>query len=462
MHPFTQRLIEQTQKAYERYVNPQEGYFDAVDTQAGLLPAIGFVVLAAQIRVVPHRAELWLLHLYRITCARLNCDAEDVPQQLKGEIICEMALWQIRAKLYVYDTVRSPNGGRISCDQWMRMGCFPDQALAGGDCEDFSVCILEFFRAWCGIDLVSPVLNILQRTLLKYTGCLAIGQLRTSKGFASHAYVILLDSRYLQSLYHRSKTNDKGAWSSTIEFQKALVLEGTCYTESTWRGLSTQNLDVLSTPNRELQLRIKSEHRLYKLQCGLLDVPEFASNVDRYERMIKFRMPSSVVEKEMKYGKIFSLLTADFVPHPTAKQLLSVHWMLSTERSEHLNVPRIGIDHSLVAYYNSEIHLHSAVELPEDRAAMLNQVLKDLPFSSFQQAPPYALPPSERKQNAAMVDRYDYSPGKLYSCLLPRCEQYESARLGVDTFFSLFACFCHINRAVMRWDNSENEGPIAV
>lgn len=117
VHPLAAMLIERTQKAYERYVNPQEGFFDAVDTQAGMLPAIGFVVLAAQIQVVPHRAEMWLLHLMRITCGRLGVNAQDVPGDLAGELVCEMALWQVRAKLYVYDTVRSPNGGRISCDQ---------------------------------------------------------------------------------------------------------------------------------------------------------------------------------------------------------------------------------------------------------------------------------------------------------------------------------------------------------
>lgn len=414
VHPLAQKLIERTQKAYERYVNPQEGFFDAVDTQAGLLPAIGFVVLASQIKVVPHRAEMWLLHLHRITCGRLGINAQDVPQDLIGELICEMALWQVRAKLYVYDTVRSPNGGRISCDQWMRIGCFPDQALAGGDCEDFSVCILEFFRVWCGLRLVSPLLNELQRVLLRYTPCLVIGQLRTEKGFSSHAYVMLLDSKYLQ---HAHRSTLMQAKEAGLGMQRSLVLEGTCYTESTWRGLEAGNTGPLGTPNIALQLRMKREHKVYKTQCKLMEVPEFASNPDRFERIIKFRMPAAVVEKERKYGKVFSLLTSDFVLDKHSHGLASMHWMLSSQKSEDLGVPRIGVEHNLLAYYGTDIHLHAAVKLSEPQADALNVVLKDLPFSGFQQAPEYAQPANDAR-DARLVDRYDASPSRSVRCML--------------------------------------------
>lgn len=308
--------------------------------------------------------------------------------------------------------------------------------MAGGDCEDFSVCILEFFRAWCGVQLVSPLLNELQRRLLRYTPCLVIGQLRTEKGFSSHAYVMLLDAQYLQLAHHNQLQSAK---NSALGLQRSLVLEGTCYTESTWRGLQAGSTGPLGTPNIALQLRMKREHRVYKMQCRLMEAPEFAANRDRYERIIKFRMPAAVVEKERKYGKVFSLLTADFVLRPGHRELGSMHWMISSQRSEDLGVPRIGVEHNELAYYSSQIHLHTAVKLNEPQADALNVVLKDLPFSCFQQAPDYAQPADDAR-DARLLDRFDNSPARsvrrmLFDMRWCDWEHYESSiRRGFTQF----------------------------
>jgi hypothetical protein len=448
--PFVQQLIKATQLAYERFVNPDEGFFDAVDTQAGPLPAIGFVLLAAQIRVVPHRAELWMLHLHKITCERLALRASDVPQSMLGELFCEMCMWQVRAKIYVFDTVRSPNGGREGCDQWLRMGCFPNQALAGGDCEDFSVSVLEFFQAFCGLRFVSPLLNELQLEIIHYTACLAIGQLRTSKGFASHAYVLLLDSQYVRERHCNTRVADtsnarSGRPPGANRFRRALVLEGTCYTESTWRGLVQTSENALSTPNIQQQTALRRERETYRRQCRILDTPEFALNANRYERMIKFRMPASVVEQDRKYGKIFSLLTADFLLDPHTTKLSAMHWMLSTQNSENLDVPRIGVDHAAVAYYSGNVHLYTALQLSERQSRQLNRVLKDLPFSSFQEAPLYATPDvPTRVRDPQMLDRFDASPARSSHSMLfdmRWCDwlQYEpQIRRGFSEYIELF------------------------
>lgn len=410
---YASSVLQRTRQAFERYVNAREGEYVSVDTQAGTLPVIAFVVLAAQIRVEPRSAERWLLYLLGITCGRLGVDASTLTRDhgcdnaVEGELISEMALWQVRSKLYVYDTVRSPDGGRLPCDQWVRMNCFPDQALAGGDCEDFSVTLLEFCHVFAGLQLHSPALRHLQSVLLAYLPCLVIGQLATQgKAPSSHAYVALLDANWV-------KTRVRGATFTPAQRKRlrpALVLEGTCYTESTWRSTQQDlSVDLTATPEQQRQMSVRRDRAAYAAQNQLLDTREAALYGQKYERAVKYRMPADVVHSERKYGKMFALLTADYCVSSKSTSLDCVHWLLSSEQSERLDVPRLGVPHADVAFYEDSVHFHAAVQLDAREARKMDGVLRDLPFSTFQRAPL----PQERGG-----DEFNHSPTRSRDCLL--------------------------------------------
>lgn len=281
--------MDQVNTAYDEHERNDEAYFVYVDTPIGRLPVLSYVVLACQIRQHNEKALRWLEYLLEISACRLHTTADDLlnrPDEW-GELIAEMALWQIRARVYTPDWVRVAGDKKVGGDQWARLGCFPDPGLSCGDCEDFSELVLEFVHVfkYCKLgERASPLLQLLQRRLRQYTPFMAIGQLKSGPGYVCHAYVILLDSRWVQN------TVDQIVHPSMANVLPALVIEGTAYTESTW-----------SKDTLKMQAEKVRQHQLAQ---GIMECPTAQSNPERWERILKCKTPAAIVNLERQYGQV--------------------------------------------------------------------------------------------------------------------------------------------------------------
>jgi hypothetical protein len=356
-------LIEQVSKTYDRFRHTSDSVFIWLDSQIQRLPLIAFVVLSSQIRVDPPKAEAFFLHLLNLSCDRLRKNANSLKLEDCTELLAEMALWSVRSKIYIYDTVRGQEKRRMSSDLWSRMGVFPDASYASGDCEDFSEMVLEFLHILKYIPLSKNCASLqqIQRCLLQYTPCMCVGQLASGSKYCPHAYVVIVDTIWF------TKRLSKQTYCSKLP---CIVIETTAYTQSTWSASTIQG-------NPQMD-------EVYHLQCRLAATLTFMNAEDRYDRSIKWKMPVSVVNKENKYGKVYALLTSDYY-NAQLDEFEAMHLLLSTQTIA--ENPRLGVDHLQLATYSNDIQFTVANRLNKETTMQLNQEMKNLPFSHFPKAP---------------------------------------------------------------------------
>lgn len=174
-----------------------------------------------------------------------------------------------------------------------------------------------------------------------------------------HAYVVLMDSKWFSCRLNKQLYKSK---------LPCIVIETTAYTQSTWS-------------NSTIQGDAKTD-ALYHMQCRLSATSTFQNAEDQYDRSIKWKIPTSIVNKENKYGKVFALLTSDYY-NETLDEFESMHLLVSMND----NSRRLGVDHLQLATYNNDIHFTIANRLNKESVQQLNQEMKNLPFSHFPKAP---------------------------------------------------------------------------
>jgi len=367
--------MDQINSIYDLHQRNDDAYFIYVDTHIGRLPILSFVVLSNQIRQKQDRALQWLRWLVMITLQRFNWTIDELLEYENdwGEFICEMALWQIRSRLYLKDSIRAGIRKKVGTDQWCRFGCFPNPDKSAGDCEDFAELLLEFFYMFKHITIDSDsdkeiVLYRLQQYLRQYTQCLILGQLNTEDGYVSHAYVALLDSNWLTEQIDHASTKSRKL-KTHEDYLPALILEGTNYTESTW---STKT--------------IKSQSRQYiktSQYNRIFDCLSISNQKSKWERILRFKTPVNVINIQKTYGKAYVLMTSDYVS-PRTKQIEALQCLIRrTDQSS----PKLGVDHSSLAMYDLNVELIVALRLTLTDMQLLQLNLKELPFSKFPDIP---------------------------------------------------------------------------
>lgn len=324
MHPVAKRYLDQIYNVYNQVKHEHYQKFAYIDTHCGRIPLLAFPILATKIRPSATTGSTLLERLLNYSCLNMGLNVNYLVSQslnIKMEIICEMLTLIPRMLLYELDYIRTGSAiNKITnCDQWTKLGVFPTLGLAAFDCEDGAELILELFHVFKYTQLdtnKSPVLFHLQQLLNSYTPFLCLGLLNDSNvNLTPHAYVILLDSNYVnhQILHYPNITTN---------YSPTCILESTNYTQSVW------NLSDSTTQEEELQE--------YDTTAEEIPIKSLNRQDNKWQRMIKFKMPLAVIKKENMYNTITAILTADH--HTPDHKTVSFHVLLSDQVTSELGV----------------------------------------------------------------------------------------------------------------------------
>lgn len=362
-----QAYQEQVNDIYTNYEHNEDAYFAYVDTPVGRLPVLSFVIMSSQMRQNNQSSIRWFQHLLRLTLVRLETTEAKMLKTPKrwGEVISEMALWQVRCRVYSTDCVRKGKG-KLGSDQWTRLGCFPNPELSSGDCEDFAELVLEFLHIlkYCRLKPDFELLTALQQHLRRYTPFMVIGQLRIEGGYTCHAYVACMDSRWVET-----EIDDI---THTGNYLPALIIEGTAYTESTWSSETTK-------------VRFQAVQSA-KFHNVVFDCEVAKQEREKWARILKYKTAASIVNLEHNYGKAYVLMTADYA-NPLTRQTEALQLLIKRDNQDKLGLPALGTDHLGFATYDAEIRLIPALRLNAVQVQEINLAIKDMPFSAFPEAP---------------------------------------------------------------------------
>ncbi len=382
--PLAQEYIDEVKNYYKNYTHNNEAFFCKVVSPMGDLPLLSWTLLTTQIYARNSEAQSYFSHLLDISLDRLGLTLSDcVPKKpFLSDILAEMVLWQERAKVYSYDTSRTSEHQHIGSDQWTRLGCMPDQRIATGDCEDFAESMLETLYQFKRTQFSPQCTELLavQDHLKHYTSCLTIGQLKSDSGYVGHAYVTLLDQRWLRDLVKFDKSRKPKFFESNFQTFKRealyppIFLEGTAYTQSTW---SLQNLK-----------QNKDDIRLYSNSQLIFNTTETMRDPEKWERIIKFRIPASTIMSSQKYGQVYTLLAADLYAYEM-KEYNAVQLLLSesNDKNNADEKPSVGANQQALAVYSPKIKIDCALRWRPNQVRQMLHLLRDMPNTSFASPP---------------------------------------------------------------------------
>lgn len=99
-------LIEKVASAYDQFIKDDDSFFTYVATPEGLYPIISYAIMSQQLQVSKSDGHLYLQHLLNISCHRLEIEQGSINKNSNciGELLSEMLLWSIRARIYTSDT----------------------------------------------------------------------------------------------------------------------------------------------------------------------------------------------------------------------------------------------------------------------------------------------------------------------------------------------------------------------
>lgn len=349
----SQYYIEKVWAAYDKTKYDHDQRFSYIETHMGRIPIISFPILATMIKADKDQAVRLFQRLLEVAKSFTSDD---------HELIGEMLTLIPRCLMYQPDTVRTANGGTKSVDQWSSLGCFPSLSLAGFDCEDGAKLILELFHLFKYTDCKGyEELQKLQKLVQTYTSFMCLGQLNLTEGPTPHCYVVLLDTRYIQREF--------------TEYEPALVLEATNYTQSVWRKTETPN---------------ESAIRSYRI------LDEKVRN-SREERIYKYKMPKKIVEEQNMYGPITALLSGD------------QHFLLGYDEKQ---VPMtVGISSSDLFYYKNTVKLNSVLKLHNEELKLFKSIiLSEFPVTGIPFSPNSLLHVTKTVTNSLQARTIDLDP----------------------------------------------------
>ncbi len=174
----------------------------------------------------------------------------------------------------------------------------------------------------------------LQTLLRKYTACLAIGELRTDKGYVPHCFVVLLDSHAVDRAIVGSKYG-------AAKMLPALAIEGTNYTQSVWK-----KLDRESTYTKSQQI--------YNDQF-------------KFKRILHSKADHDAVVADKMYGRVASLLTAS--------ETRAYHFLCVNKNGS------VGVEINDLLNYSPDISLVTATKLDKKQIGELLESASELPKS---------------------------------------------------------------------------------
>jgi hypothetical protein len=225
-----------------RAPSPDHSNFYFVETHMQKMPITTFAYLSTFIANTDAQIEALLESLARsVDCANVSITI--------GEQLVDMCTLLPRALIYTNDMTRSPNGGRVIVDLWSQLGIYPDMNKAGFDCEDGAGLIMSIvygLRHCKFSSAASPLLRALQTHAKRFTPFFTLGNLKTGPNigdFVSHAYVTMLDSRWVNA-----KLDPSLPMPARSELYPALSLESTAYVSGEWDAVASDGALQHSEP----------------------------------------------------------------------------------------------------------------------------------------------------------------------------------------------------------------------
>lgn len=353
-----QKLLDKVSAGYNssKVSFQKDQKFVYMDSHVGRIPLICFPILATEILVEEKRAGELLEHFRQIGMNILglnkNVDLNSLELEVRLELVGEMLTLLSRCMLYEPDYVRTGPEQIRNVDQWVTLNNFPKLSEAGFDCEDAAKQMLELFTLFKHTKLDGfPQLKQLQELLVKYTGFLCLGKLNLDSGPTPHAYVVLLDSEYVDRLLKNKIEEKKQGWLP------ALALEGTNYTESVWSSRTKKDNSRLVESYKKLDSRIKT---------------------DKDSRIYRYKMPQSIVYSGKFYGPITALISGDYRGE-------AVHYLLGVEEKQNFVV---GVNVEQLLFYDSRVTSRELLHLTlREKGFVARTLLKEFPPSYFPKAP---------------------------------------------------------------------------
>jgi hypothetical protein len=333
---FYAQLIARSQAVYDTQLRPDPmQYFVYVDSPVGRMPMLAFAVLATEI-ALPSHAEAFFERLYSL--AVMHEPEDDI------ELLNEIFTLPLRALLYQPDQERVTQTETEDSDQWTRLSCFPDLALAAFDCEDGSEFVLELMSVFQRLEFRSPRLRQLQLLFNRYQPCMAIGQLRSSSSTdcVPHAFVVCLDNAFFDE---ERKESLRPAW----------VVESTNYAAATWTRPSSSSALARYKASEQLLARIRGSET-------------------RNRALLKTKTPMTLAKEQHMYRSLTALLVV--FRNGDAK-----HLVMKTTR----NGKGVGIELDQLLTYQA-VESVCVLELKGEELQAMKESFRQLPRAEFPQA----------------------------------------------------------------------------
>ena len=319
-------------------------------------PIVAFVHLTTRILHDTTKSERLLLHLMRVAGCMYGykLDKLDVlTDDEKGDWLAEMCAIYFRGQLYCHDYYRTMSSDKNDTDEWSCLNAFPSDGLTGFDCEDGAEWILELLMLLrCGV-FKSSSLNAMKSFYAGYTAFFTLGTLSTGVGQdpVDHAYVILLDSRFI--IQQRSQPD---------ELKPAIVIESTTFTQGCF---SKSRIDAGERDKLSIDVADYNNKQVVFMTSSMLE------HESKWRRVCKTRSKVAVSMQRHMYIDVWAMVSSS--PEDGSVTQYAVHGSNS-----------LGVAFKDLVEYRSHVNLTPV--LIADKAT-LEDMNKENPRSKIPEVP---------------------------------------------------------------------------
>lgn len=385
-------LIQRTQKGFEALrasgssggdggllVTPTD-VWDSYPTFSGATPLVAFVHHACMRQC--HDAgdsEKLLLHWMRMAgCmyGRELGDFESASDEDKGDWLTEMCTLYFRGLLYSHDYVRTRASEQVETDQWSCLNAFPADGLTAYDCEDGAEFVMEVLALLRHGTYKSAPLQQMQAFYSHYSAFLTLGELRSLKPNGDeapvpHAYVMLLDTRYV-----------RGERDSRQAYKPAIVIESTTYLQGCFTALRTHASNMFQV----------LEQDAYQANQQVFSQPQLCEEERKWRRVCKMRCRVPITVSKQTYGTVWNLI-GETQHHQQSSSSSTedhiTHFALSHHASHRLGVHALDL-----LMYENGVAFHTVLDVgPGDDMHKLEVINRENPRSYLPRVPPNAQDP---------------------------------------------------------------------
>jgi hypothetical protein len=419
---FLTDIVKATARQYQGLTcNNDLQHFDTISTHVGEVPIVCFPMLATLFAEPQRRdGERFLIHILQMGCQIRDLPLTELNRLSSvdmGNLLGEICCWLPRCLLYVSDFTRSKASDgsikKLLTDEWSILLDFPHLGLAGFDCEDgtcFELTVLYLLKT---VDTQYEPLQIMQRFARRYTTFFTLAQLYDG-AYVAHALIILLDSRYVDTAFlDLPPRSPRGNTGKSQPYLPSLAIESTNWTESVWESTSYWKSDLCKR-------RIQTFHRADKL----FDAAP-AKQQDKWKRMIKCCIPSTIIHKRKVYGDIAMMTCVDHHGDQVIQAL-----MLSQDQTA------VGINFTelMLLQRPRQICRRILWTNKSDDLQRLKQSLCEMPIAQLPDIPKEWIKRQHQFLSSSASSRSSNLPLKYTM----RTEDYEKNREEVDDLFRSF------------------------